>query len=114
MPLALRELLRYPLVFLTGHLPGALHRCAERATLAEFLQRAAACCSWTTTTTISGRRVPYRGGGGIGRAIAPLQELSNDHALLRSFFTCDGPPTTGHELNGWGQHRAPAPAGGAA
>ena len=41
----------------------------------------------------------------IGRAIAPLQELSNDHALFRSFFTFDdGPPTTGHELNGWGDN----------
>ena len=31
-----------------------------------------------------------------------LKKLPNDHALYRSFFTFDGPPATGFELNGWG------------
>ena len=31
-----------------------------------------------------------------------LQKLPNDHALYSSFFKFDGPPTTGFELNGWG------------
>ncbi len=32
-----------------------------------------------------------------------LVKLPNDHALYRSFFAFpDGPPTTGFELNGWG------------
>lgn len=31
-----------------------------------------------------------------------LQKLPQDHALYRSFFTFDGPPTTSLELNGWG------------
>ena len=32
-----------------------------------------------------------------------LRKLSNDHDLYRAFFTFkDGPPTTGLELNGWG------------
>ncbi len=31
-----------------------------------------------------------------------LEKLPNTHALYRSFFTFDGPPTTSLELNGWG------------
>lgn len=31
-----------------------------------------------------------------------LQKLPRNHVLYRSFFTFDGPPATGFELNGWG------------
>ena len=31
-----------------------------------------------------------------------LQKLSNRHPIYSSFFRFDGPPTTGFELNGWG------------
>lgn len=31
-----------------------------------------------------------------------LRKLPNDHPLYSSFFKFDGPPTTGFELNGWG------------
>jgi hypothetical protein len=31
-----------------------------------------------------------------------LAKIPNTHRLYRSFFTFDGPPQTGHELNGWG------------
>ena len=41
----------------------------------------------------------------ITRSVGKLAELPNDHALYRAFFTFpDGPPTTGHELNGWGDN----------
>jgi hypothetical protein len=33
---------------------------------------------------------------------AALRKLPNNHAIYRSFFKFDGPPTTGFELNGWG------------
>lgn len=33
---------------------------------------------------------------------AALQKLPNNHAIYRSFFSFDGPPATGFELNGWG------------
>ena len=34
-----------------------------------------------------------------------LVELPNDHALYRAFFHfADGPPTTSHELTGWGDN----------
>ncbi len=31
-----------------------------------------------------------------------MKKLPNSHAIYRSFFKFDGPPTTGFELNGWG------------
>ena len=31
-----------------------------------------------------------------------LQKIPNSHPLYSSFFTFDGPPNTGAELNGWG------------
>ena len=41
----------------------------------------------------------------IARTVGPLVELPNDHALYSAFFRFDdGPPTTSHELNGWGDN----------
>ena len=41
----------------------------------------------------------------ITRAVGPLVEVPNDHPLYRAFFHFDdGPPTTSHELNGWGDN----------
>jgi hypothetical protein len=41
----------------------------------------------------------------IERAVGPLKDLPNDHEIYRSFFVFeDGPPTTSHELNGWGDN----------
>lgn len=31
-----------------------------------------------------------------------LQKIADDHPLYHSYFSFDGPPTTGLELNGWG------------
>ena len=39
------------------------------------------------------------------RVAGPLKELPNDDPLYTSFFKfSDGPPTTSHELNGWGDN----------
>jgi hypothetical protein len=41
----------------------------------------------------------------IVRTLGPLKELSNQHPIYRSFFQFPvGPPTTSHELNGWGDN----------
>jgi hypothetical protein len=38
----------------------------------------------------------------IERTVGPLRELPNDHRLFSAFFRFEGPPTTMHELGGWG------------
>jgi hypothetical protein len=40
----------------------------------------------------------------IARTWSPLRQVPNTHALYSSFFRFDGPPTTSHELNGWGDN----------
>jgi hypothetical protein len=41
----------------------------------------------------------------LSRACGPLVELPNTHPLYSAFFKFpDGPPTTSHELNGWGDN----------
>ena len=76
-------------------------RAAQRASGSSS---AAACCSSTTTTTTSTacftRRRPKRSRARSGRST----ELPNDHPLYSAFFKFDGPPTTSHELNGWGDN----------
>jgi len=40
----------------------------------------------------------------MGRIFGPasLKKIPNTHRIYSSFFKFDGPPTTGQELNGWG------------
>lgn len=40
----------------------------------------------------------------MARTFGPkaLQKIPNDHPIYHSFFHFEGPPTTGFELNGWG------------
>ena len=41
----------------------------------------------------------------IARIFGRLRELPNTHPLYSAFFRFpDGPPTTSHELNGWGDN----------
>jgi hypothetical protein len=40
----------------------------------------------------------------LTRTVGPLTELPNDHPLYSAFFKFEGPPTTSHELNGWGDN----------
>jgi hypothetical protein len=103
VPLASRELFGHPLVFLTGHLP-VRFTSAERANVAMFCDRGGLLFVDDHNHDIDGafHKTALEE---IARALGPLQELPNDHAVFRSFFTFDdGPPTTGHELNGWGDN----------
>ena len=103
VPLASRELLRYPLVFLTGHLP-VRFTSLERVNLAQFCERGGLLFVDDHNHDIDGA-FHKTATEEIARAIAPLKDLPNDHAVFRSFFTFEeGPPTTGHELNGWGDN----------
>lgn len=103
VPLGSRDLFRYPLVFLTGHLPVRFSD-VERDTLREYCRRGGLLFVDDHNHDIDGEfhRTAWEE---IARAVGPLRDLPNDHELYRAFFEFkDGPPTTSHELNGWGDN----------
>lgn len=103
VPLGSRDLFKYPLVFLTGHLPVRFSD-VERETLREYCRRGGLLFVDDHNHDIDGEfhRTAWEE---IERAVGPLKDLPNDHELYRSFFVFeDGPPTTSHELNGWGDN----------
>ncbi len=103
VPLGSRDLFKYPLVFLTGHLPVRFSD-VERSTLREYCRRGGLLFVDDHNHDIDGEfhRTAWEE---IAKAVAPLKDLRNDHEIYRSFFTfADGPPTTSHELNGWGDN----------
>jgi len=103
VPLASPDLMRFPFAFLTGHLP-VRFTSAERERLREWIARGGFLFVDDHNHDIDGafhKTVTEE----IARAVGPLVELPNSNALYKSFFTfADGPPATGHELNGWGDN----------
>ena len=101
--LASRDVFRYPMLYLTGHLP-VRFTSAERENVVTFINRGGFLFVDDHNHDIDGA-FHKTATEEIGRSIAPLRELPNDHALYRAFFQFpDGPPTTSHELNGWGDN----------
>ena len=103
VPLGSRELFKYPLVFLTGHLPLRFSD-VERATLREYCRRGGLLFVDDHNHDIDGEfhRTAWEE---IAATVGPLADLPNDHEIYRAFFEFpDGPPTTSHELNGWGDN----------
>ncbi len=102
--LASRDMLRYPFTFMTGHLP-VRFTAAEQAMLRTYLDRGGLLFVDDHNHDIDGqfhKTAMDELARGTG---APLSPLRNDHALYSAFFTFpDGPPTTSHELNGWGDN----------
>ena len=103
VPLASPALFRYPLVYLTGHLPVRFTQ-AERAGLHAFAERGGLLFVDDHNHDVDG--VFHKTATEeLARAYGALRPLPNTHALYRSFFVFeDGPPTTSHELNGWGDN----------
>ncbi len=103
VPLGSRDLFKYPLAYMTGHLPVRFSE-VERTTLTEYCKRGGLLFVDDHNHDIDGEfhRTAVEE---ITRAVGPLKDLPNDHALYRAFFNFpDGPPTTSHELNGWGDN----------
>lgn len=103
VPLGSRDVFKYPLVFLTGHLPVRFSD-VERDTLREYCRRGGLLFVDDHNHDIDGEfhRTAWEE---IARAVGPLRDLPNDHEMYRAFFEFkDGPPTTSHELNGWGDN----------
>ena len=103
VPLASVDLLRHPLVWLTGHLP-VRFTTAEREMLARYLARGGLLFADDHNHDIDG---PFHKTlvEELQRVAGPLAPIPKSHALYRSFFTFEnGPPNTSHELNGWGDN----------
>ncbi len=97
------DALRYPLLYLTGHLP-VRFTSDERATLARYLDRGGMLFVDDHNHDVDGafHRTATEE---LRRTAGALVTLPNDHALYSAFFRFpDGPPNTSHELNGWGDN----------
>ena len=103
VPLSSEALLRYPLAFLTGHLP-VRFTGAERAMLRKYCDRGGLLFVDDHNHDVDGvfhKTCTEELTGTLGA----LKPIPNTHPLYRAFFTFrDGPPTTSHELNGWGDN----------
>jgi hypothetical protein len=102
VPLADERMLRYPLLYLTGHLPVRFSD-AERGNVRRFVDRGGLLFVDDHNHDIDGT-FHKTATEEIARAAGPLAELPNDHPLYSAFFHFDGPPTTSQELNGWGDN----------
>jgi hypothetical protein len=97
------ELGAFPFIFMTGH---TLVRfsSAERENLVKYVEAGGFLFSDDCNHDVDGlyaksfeeeMRRAFPGAD-------TLAKIPSTHRLYRSFFTFDGPPQTGHELNGWG------------
>ena len=102
VPLADERMLRYPLLYLTGHLPVRFSD-PEREHVRRFVQRGGLLFIDDHNHDVDGV-FHQTATEEIARAVGPLSELPNDHPLYSAFFHFDGPPTTTQELNGWGDN----------
>jgi hypothetical protein len=97
------ELLAFPFLFMTGH---TLVRfsTAERENLVRYVESGGLLFSDDCNHDVDG--LYAKSFEAEMRRAFPgadtLAKIPNTHRLYRSFFTFDGPPQTGHELNGWG------------
>ena len=103
VPLSSTDLLRFPLVYLTGHLPVRFNE-AERRMLRTLVERGGLLFVDDHNHDIDGafHRTATEE---LIRIFGPLRDLPNTHPVYSAFFHFpDGPPTTSHELNGWGDN----------
>jgi len=103
VPLSDERMLRFPLLYLTGHLP-VRFRAVERRNVQRFVDRGGLLFVDDHNHDIDGT-FHKTATEEITRTVGPLRELRNDHPLYTAFFRFpDGPPATSHELNGWGDN----------
>ena len=99
-----KELLSFPFLFMTGHkLVRFTH--AERDQLKLFVEQGGLLFSDDCNHDVNGlyAKTFEQEMRGVFPGPSTLAKLPQHHGLYRAFFTFpDGPPTTSHELNGWG------------
>ncbi len=102
-PQGVTVLLKYPLLYLTGHLP-VRFTVRESEVLKKYLDRGGLLFVDDHNHDVDGA-FNKTAREEIRRIAGPLMPLPNSHELYRCFFVFDnGPPTTSHEMNGWGDN----------
>jgi hypothetical protein len=99
-----KDLLAFPFLFMTGH-KLVRFTASERDGLRSFVEHGGLLFSDDCNHDVNG--LFARSFELEMKTIFPdkgsMPKLSRHHAIYRSFFKFDeGPPTTSHELNGWG------------
>ncbi|HEX6314398.1 MAG TPA: DUF4159 domain-containing protein [Gemmatimonadaceae bacterium] len=103
VPLGSADALRYPFLFMTGHLP-VRFTTEERTNLERFVDRGGLLFVDDHNHDIDGA-FHKTAVEELQRAAGPLVSVPKRHALYSCFFEFpDGPPNTSHELNGWGDN----------
>ncbi len=101
--LASDDLFRFPLVYLTGHLPVRFTE-PERTNIKRFTDRGGILFVDDHNHDIDGA-FHKTAVEELTRCVGRLTQLPNNHSLYSAFFKFpDGPPNTSHELNGWGDN----------
>jgi hypothetical protein len=103
VPLASPAVSDYPLIYLTGHLPFRLTD-VERTAVRRFIDRGGMLFIDDHNHDVGGifHKTAIEE---ITRTVGRLVDVPTTHRLYSCFFRFpDGPPTTSHELNGWGDN----------
>ena len=101
--LASEAVLQYPLLYLTGHLP-LRFTSAESDVLRTYLRRGGLLFVDDHNHDVDGT-FNTTARAELRRIAGPLVPLPNTHELYSAFFKFEnGPPTTSHEMNGWGDN----------
>ena len=104
IPADAADLPAFPFLFMTGHLLVRFSERERRRPAAPTSSRAA-CCSPTTATTTSTGSMRAASSRRCARRSARPARCRNCRPRTRSIVASsrfDTPPTTAHELNGWG------------
>jgi len=103
VPLSSTDILRYPFLFLTGQQPERFTEL-ERANVRAYIDRGGFLFVDDHNHDIDG--VFHKTATEeLRRTCGALTDLPNNHEIYSSMFRFpDGPPTTSHELNGWGDN----------
>ncbi len=103
VPLGTDEIFNYPFVWFTGHLPVRLTQ-RERQNMEKYVRRGGFLVIDDHNHDIDG--VFHKTAQELIRGMfGKLPEIPKKHTLYDCFFKfSDGPPTTNHELNGWGDN----------
>lgn len=103
VPLGSDEVLHYPLLYLTGHLP-VRFTAQERRVTEKYLERGGLLFVDDHNHDVDGM-FHKTAVEELQRVAGPLRKLPNNHPLYTVHFEFpDGPPNTSHELNGWGDN----------